>query len=405
MEAEGGNTTSSFGPLPPPPPPRPLTDRPIQVSNGNRFPYGTAIVALLVIAGSVGALIAFGGASVSVTPTTTHVTVSGDFTATAGTGDLPFEVISVENTASQDVPAESTETVNDPAQGTITILNAQAAPQTLIKNTRFETPAGLIFRIHESVSIPGGSVSAPGSVTATAYADMGGDSYNIGATTFTVPGLKGSKAYDLVTAKSTGPMQGGFSGSRASVSQATRDAQNVKNQAALEKSLAEGIKAKIPEGYILVPGGTFIAYSNQPDTAASDNTVTVSQKGTIQAIVFPQGALAKALAFSASGSYSGQPVSIPNVSGLTLTPKTASAPVGEATTTFGLSGETEVVWDIDTARVASAVAGKSRESAKSVLSGFPEIQSALLNLKPFWAQTFPSDPADIKVTVDAPEAQ
>jgi hypothetical protein len=340
----------------------------------------------------------FAGAQVKVTPSTNTVFVSGEFTATAAGGDLPFEIVTVEKTAGTPVPAESTETANDPASGKITISNAQPTPQTLIKNTRFETPNGLVYRIQDSVSVPSGSASAPGTLTVTVYADAGGDTYNIGPSTFTVPGLRGSAAYDLVTARSTEAMTGGFSGTRASVSQATREAQDTKNRAALETSLKDALTEELPEGYILVPGASFITYTQVPDSAGRDNTVTVTTKGTAVAVVFPEAALAKAVAYKVVGSYAGQPISIPDPAGLTLTPATEGAPIGQESFAFTLAGNTTLVWDVDPTRIAGAVAGKSRDAAESVLSSFPEVSSATLVLRPFWSNTFPNDPSDIKVT-------
>ena len=388
---------------PPPPPPRPLSDKPQRDWGGKRrFPFGTAVIVLLILLATIGAMYYFSGAEVKATPTTNSATVSGDFTATTGGGDLPFEIVTVEKTAGTAVPAESTEVANDPASGKIIISNAQATPQTLIKNTRFETPTGLIFRIQDSISVPAGSPTAPGTLEVTVYADAGGDTYNIGATTFTVPGLRGSPAYDLVTAKSTTGMSGGFSGQRASVSQATREAQDTKNRAALETSLREGMAEAIPDGYILVPGGAFTTYAPAPDTAGRDNQVTVTTKGTMTAVIFPQAALAKAIAYKVVGSYAGQPISIPDPAGLTLAPKEEGAPVGKDTFAFSLSGNTTLVWDIDPSRISGAVAGKTRDAAEAILSSFPEVASATLVLRPFWSNTFPSDPGDISVTVAEP---
>lgn len=383
---------------PPSMPPRPLSDRPGKPPrsprSGKGFPYGTALVALIVIAAGVGALFYFSGAKVVITPETNTSTIASDFSATAGTGDLPFEVVTVQKTASQTVPAESTETANDPASGPIIISNTQPSPQTLIKNTRFQTPAGLIFRIHDSVTIPAG-----GSITATAYADAGGDTYNVGPTTFTVPGLKGSKAFTQVTAKSTQAMTGGFSGTRATVSQATRDAQNATNQNTLQAALAADIKTKTPEGYILIPGATFVSYTPQPDTAADGGKVNVNEQGTMTAVVFPNVALAKAIAYKVVGTYSGQDVLLSDVSGLKLTPSVPAAPVnGEQTFAFNLTGTAKLVWKVDTAKIAGAVAGKTREAAQVALSGFPEVNKAVLVLRPFWASTFPQDPTKITVT-------
>jgi hypothetical protein len=389
--------------VPPPAAPRPLSDRPGSdhprtLRSGKGFPYGTALVALLVVVGAIGALLYFSGAKVEVTPASTSSSIAADFTATAGAGDLPFEVVTVQKTASQVVPAESSQTVNDPSSGPIVISNAQTSSQTLIKNTRFETSNGLIFRIHDPVTVPAG-----GSVTATAFADVGGANYNVGPTTFTLPGLKKSPAFTLVTAKSSATMTGGFSGTRPSVSQGTRDTQNAMNQASLQKSLDTDIKSKIPAGYVLIPGATFVTFEPQPETPADAGKVNVSEKATITAVVFPEAALGKAIAYKVIGTYSGQALTLPDESGLKLTPAINIAPTSSDTTfAFNLSGTAKIVWKVDATKIAGAVAGKTRESAQVALSGFPEVDKAVLVLRPFWATAFPQDPAKITIKVVDP---
>jgi hypothetical protein len=387
-----------------PPPQRPFREKP--ASRGG-FPYGTAAVALILIVGSLVVLASFTNAKVIVIPSSTSASIAGDeFTSTFTSGDLPYETVTVTKTVSGTVPAESTETVNDPAQGPITIYNAQSNPQTLIKNTRFASADGHVFRIHDSVSVPAGSATAPGSVQVVAYADVGGDSYNIPATTFTVPGLSGSKAFTLVTAKSAAPMTGGFSGSRPSVSQATRDAQNQKNQAALLKSMTDDASAKLDAGYVIISGGTFPTYVPQSDTTAKDGQVNVNLQGTLVAVAFPEASLAKAIASKIIGSYSGQPVHIENTSALTLSPDTAGkAPVNDPIFSFKLSGPVTIVWNIDTKKIAGAVAGKTRESANVILTSFPEVKEATLQVQPFWKQTFPEDPNNIKVSTSSAQTK
>jgi hypothetical protein len=381
------------------PPPR------MRIKVGRSFPYGTAIIALVVIAVCAATLYAFAGAKVEITPASQSINTSGDFSATAGTGDLPFAVITVDKAASVSVPAESTQSANDSAQGSITFLNAQHTPQTLINNTRFATPAGLIFHIHTPVTIPPATANGPGSVTASVYADQPGQSYNVGPTSFTVPGLKGGSSYTLVTAKSSAAMAGGFTGTRASVSQATDDKQHAALQAALATSLQSSLQAKITAGDVLLPGASFSSVQTPPDTSSTTTSVIISETGTMTAVVFPQEALAKAIAYKSAGTYSGEPVTLSGVSGLTLNPaKPLSSDIVSAPTFgFSLSGTTKLIWKVDVTRIAGAVAGKTRGSAQAILQGFPEVDRAVLTLRPFWSSTFPQDPAHIKVTVTNPK--
>jgi hypothetical protein len=354
-----------------------------------------------VIAVSAGALYAFAGAKVEITPASQTASVSGDYTATQGSGDLPFSVINITKTAMASVTAESTITANDPAQGTITVYSTETKPQDLINNTRFETSSGLIFRIHAPITVPPATASGPGSVSVTVYADQPGQSYNVGPTSFSVPGLQNSPEYSEITAKSTTAMTGGFSGTRPSVSQSTDDSQHAALQSALATSLQAALATQVPAGDVVVPGGTTTTYTALPDTATSTNSVAISEQGTLTAIAFPNGALAKAIAYKVVGTYSGEPVKLQSVNTLSLSPEASTTDYTNLSTYgFSLSGTATLVWQVDTSKIAGAVAGKTRGAAQNILSGFPEVDRAVLTLRPFWANTFPQDPSHIHVIVD-----
>ncbi len=410
LGVEGSETptyTSSGGMPPVPPPERPAFVRPERAGKPRRkFPVGTAIIALVVIALSVGALFAFADANVDVVATESASSVSGEFIATAGEGDLPFEVITVEKVATASVPSEGTETVNQAAQGTITIENKQDTVQQLIKNTRFETSDGKIFRIRDSVTVPASRNGTPGTLQATVYADAAGADYNVGPTTFTLPGLSGTATYTLVTARSAEAMKGGFSGPRPSISEATREARAASLRTSLESEIAGALEQAVPEGYVLVKGGSSVAYEPEPDQAGATGSVEISEKAIATAVVFPEAALARAIAFQVVGAYTGQPVHFKDASGLTLTPVGDIPVPGTTEFAFSLAGNTTIAWDIDTNKIAAAVAGKNKQSAETLLSGFPEVAEATLVLRPFWATTFPQDPAKVDVTVaNGPEKQ
>ncbi len=403
MEGEMGRVdTVSSAPLSDYSRPKALKIRRTPRASG-RFPVGTAIVALVVVAASAGALYAFSKAKVTITPMQKPVTVAGDFTATSGTGLLPFQLIFVDKTASTEVKSEGTVNVQQASQGSIVISNTQGIVQKLIKNTRFESADGRIFRIHDSIAIPAGKDGAPGTLTVTVYADASGESFNIPATTFKLPGLKGSKAYEQVVAKSSEAMSGGYSGPRPSVAQATKDKSYESLRSELTTEIESAISQKIPEGYVLVSGASFITYIAEPDAPAAGGAVTLSLKATATVVVFPSKSLAAAISYATDGSFNGQDVSLVGEAGLKLTSANGAAPAStDQEFAFKLEGNATVLWTVEGARIAGAVAGKDRQSAEVALTGFPEVDTAKILIRPFWSSSFPSDPSRIEVVVLEP---
>lgn len=367
-----------------------------------RFPYLSPIVIIAIVAAAVGALFYFSSAKVDVTPTTVTAAVDGSFTADQN-GALPFEIIRVEKIATQSVKGSGSKVVTSAASGTITIYNTQTRIQRLIANTRFATPAGLIFRIRSAVTVPGGSPAKPGSVTAKAYADGPGTSYNISPTSFTIPGLAGTPQASQVYARSSEPMTGGASGSVPVIDIATENEARTALMKALSSELLASVESQIPSGYLLVAGAattTFEALESVPSSVTGQ--VDLKEQGTALAVVFPNAALAKTVASSVPGiGYQGEPLNI--LSADELRARITSVPDPDATSfQFGLSGTASLVYTVDPARIAAAVAGKTRSEAEVALTNYPEVKRAVIVLRPFWRKTFPQDPASLSVTVETP---
>lgn len=375
-----------------------LADRPF------KFPYASLTTLVAVIVLSVAALFYFSSAKVEVTPNTVSAAVQSSFTANLSTGDLPYEIITAQKIASQSVKSSGSKTVNSFASGTITIYNTQSKAQKLISNTRFTTAAGLVFRIRAAVTVPSGSTAKPGSITAKVYADKAGDSYNVGPTSFTIPGFAGTPLSSAVYARSTTAMTGGASGS-VPIVDSVLEAQATKAlKAALAPDLESSIQAKIPTGYILLTGAATTTYEElAPAPSATTGQVEVKEQGTVTAIVFPNTAIAKAVALSVSGlGYQSEPVTLAPAGSLVLVPTGAFPDGGSSPFTFTLSGTASLIYNVDPTRIAAAVSGKSRSAAQVAVSAFPEVKRAIIILRPFWRQTFPQDPASISVVVANP---
>jgi len=127
------------------------------------------------------------------------------------------------------------------AGGTVTIINETPNSYTFVATTRFLSPDSKLFRLKEATAIP-----ADGTVEAEVYADGLGPEFDIGPTTFTIPGLSES-LQEVIYGESSRAMTGG-AGTVTAVS--TEDIESAKRQMAeaLKGEAEENIKAMLTPG-------------------------------------------------------------------------------------------------------------------------------------------------------------
>ncbi len=188
---------------------------------------------------------------------------------------------------------------NQKARGTITIYNGYSpASQPLVATTRFETADGKIFRLVKSIEVPGmtednGKVQ-PGTIDAQVAADASGSDYNIGPSTFSIPGFKasGTAKYAKIYAKSSQAMAGGGSSGETVKIISDSDVSNGENK--LASDLADAVKQKIKgdSGNVVIlddainMGTPSYALSASSGTATDNFSITANVKAS--AIVFNQ---------------------------------------------------------------------------------------------------------------------
>ncbi|OGG55412.1 hypothetical protein A3D62_00020 [Candidatus Kaiserbacteria bacterium RIFCSPHIGHO2_02_FULL_49_11] len=347
----------------------------------------------------------FSGAKVVVTPKQRTVLVDSQFSAfkTPSVGELGYEIMTVTKEGSAEAAPSGESNVEEKASGTITIYNDYStAPQRLIRNTRFQTPEGLIYRINESIVVPGqsksGTTVSPGSIEVVVYADESGEKYNIGQTDFTIPGFKGDPRFEKFYARSKTDMTGGFSGIRKVVSADDEQRARTDIQNNLRSQLQNDVSSQKPQGFELFEDGLFVTFESLPSEEKGDN-VLIKEKATLYGVLFNQEAFAKFLAQNTVAGFEGEQVAINDTSELlfAVLEKDKIRPWEDEKFQFTLKGNAHVVWVFDQGVLKSDLAGKSKGAFETILSGYPSIDEAEIVLRPFWRQTFPEKSEDIKV--------
>lgn len=381
-----------------------LADRPAKEPNYSRSaPRSTSskrrvfLSLVILICGGLAFYSLRSGASVEYTPKVVSLTFDKElYTASQmenGTG-LSYSIVKLSREKSVDVPANGEEMASVQATGRVIIYNTQNSPQQLVATTRLESPEGNIYRIPEDITIP-----AKSNLEVTVTADQPGDDYNIGLSDFTIPGFKGSAKYELVYARSKTSISGGFVGTRKKVSE--EDLANAKRvlEESIKTELLAEVGSQMPEGFVVFPDFSNITYEMLPMVEAGQSSVRVGIRGDISSVIFNSGELSKYLASQRLNTSS--PIGNIKVSDFSLLDM---SPVGElegstATSSirFQVSGTSDFIYITEEALLAADLSGTRKNDLETILQKYPSIESANATIRPFWKDSFPSDPTKIKI--------
>ena len=372
--------------------------------------WGGAGLLLLILAAIT--FVALRPTTVTVIPRSQTVTFdqSAHFTAypapAIASSTLSFTLQTSDIEDSAVVPTSGTERVSEKAQGSITVFNAYSAqPVKLVKNTRFATLDGLIFRVPADIVIPGKQGSTPGKITVTVFADEAGEKYNVGPVSrFTLPGLKSSPAmYADVYANSSQAFVGGFVGDRPAVAAGAIDTAVAQIRARLEQKARDAVNAVASDTTVVFPSLVQITYESLPQTTEAGGGLRIYERARVLIPVFPADAFAYAIAQSVSADAGPGEVAIKGGAGLTANAGDPAAIAADAPLAFTLNGTVQLVWVVDAQALASALAGKDQSAFQTIVTGFPGVQEAHARVEPFWKNSFPADPAAIRIQIEAPK--
>lgn len=309
----------------------------------------------------------------------------------SSSGDIVSKT-QITKTVSRTVPATQEQQIEQSAQGRIKIINKhKEAPQELVKNTRFQAPNGLIYRIKESIEIPGytmsGATLVPGTLEVAVYADSAGEEYNISNTTFTIPGFGGMEQFDKITAETVGQITGGYIGIRKVVSPETKE--TIKKE--LEEDLKKQIESNSPDSveYIVIPNITTLTYADLKDEAQG-NSVTLTLSATVDAFSLKKQNLFNFIGQNTVVGASPNDVFTLDTENLIYQVKDESIQV---------LGNTTITWVIDIEKLTKDFVGRKKSEVTSIISQYKSFEGISVDLNPIWATKFPSEPSKIEILV------
>jgi hypothetical protein len=388
-----------------------IQDLEIVVGKTNRFKRYLFLLVLALIAVGIGIVttIAMSGADITVRPKAKDVAVSASIEAkkNPAPGELGYELLSLSEAGERRVSATGQQKVSTKATGQITISNAfSTARQRLIKNTRFESPDGFIFRIVDSVEIPGYTKDASGSIVAgtaiaKVIADGPGDTYNVKPSRFTIPGLKGSEQFDKVYAESKDPMAGGFDGMKFIIDEGELSKARQELHLELREKLLARLKTERPNGFTFFEPSVTFAYDMLPATDAGAQTVVIKDQARLLAPLFRTDAFATFIAEKSIPGYEGETIRIEDPTKLGFSYTATSSDISTLDSlSFRLEGSVRMIWTYDTEKLRSDLRGAYETVLPQILSDkqYGAIEKSRVIIRPFWKNSFPSDLSKIRIT-------
>jgi hypothetical protein len=389
----------------------------IPIINGkkNTRRHVVIAIALFVLITTIGIVISSvtGGATVTIEPKSREINVNAEFTAykEQKPEELTYEIMTLDASSERQVEASGQEDVKIQATGEIEISKSTPGAERLIKNTRFATADGLIFRIEESVVVPGSLTdssgkSVPGTIRAKVFADEAGDKYNLAAgTTLSVPGFKEGDYMDLynaISAKNTAAFTNGFAGPKFIINQEQLATARQSLQAELRDTLLGRIDKEKPANFTTFKGSVAITYNELPAVQYGDKLVTIKEQAVLQMPLFKTEDFASFIAKETIVGYDNDPVRINNLDSLNFIYSSATTSssniANESALTFKITGTPLIVWTFDEGKLKLDLLGKEKTAIPQILGSYPGIEKSEVKIRPIWKRSMPTDQTDITVT-------
>jgi hypothetical protein len=363
---------------------------------------GIVALGFLIVGGGI-LLNKFSSINVEVTPRQEFTDIDASLNASVEPKNnaLALEVMKMSYGEKETIQPTGIKQISRKASGQIIIYNAYSSQsQNLIRDTRFETSEGKIYRIDQSIVVPGAKIEG-GKITAseieaTVYADKPGEEYNIGLTDFTIPGFRDQEKREKIYGRSKTNMEGGKVGE---ISVATEDDINKAKSSLREKIknylLKMGANPKA-DNFLLYDKAKQIVFDerkNGPKPGDEAAKLELEESATFYGFLLKKSDLYRALAEKYLSAEDASQIEIANADKLAFETKNFTPD----SITFNLKGQAHFFWKVDEANLKNELV-KERENPSSVFTKYSAIKKAKIVFLPSWWHRMPSDFSQIKIT-------
>ncbi len=317
-------------------------------------------------------------------------------------GQLAFKVVEYNFTKFVTLNADKEEYSEEKASGLLTVYNDYSSkPQRIIRNTRFQSPDGKIYRVKKPFTIPGKSSAGPGKIDVKVYADEAGQKYNLkSGIKFTLPALTGEAAKEIYAVSKT-DISGGFSGKRATVSEEKKRAAIEQLKNTLKETALKQAILKLGDNYISFKDAIIVDYDD-PTYEYKNGKLVISLKAKAYIPAFDKYDFARELLSAADAELdfdNNNKIYISNLEDLDLRliNKDSLDIKEDEILKFTAKGQAVAKYYLDKEVLKLELAGKNKTVVNFVKEAYPAIDRISAVIKPFWRDSFPKDPSKIQI--------
>jgi hypothetical protein len=319
-----------------------------------------------------------------------------------------FQTITFSTSIKREIIGTEFKEVSEYAKGSVIFSNEWTkTPEAIKIGTIIESPNGKKYKTTASATVPGYTLSGSQKIAGVSkpvpvIAVEAGASSNNPGTTFTVPSFSAKKR-GLLFAKSMGPILGGDSGVRHSLSsQEEKSTIEILKQQLAER-LRRGTRAQVPEEFFVSPDMQYL-YINPDNFKLEGETIKyiAEARGSITSYIIKRELLYKLIAQEVLREGIEGDFYISNLSDLTFQisssiPSNPSIIPDQIQITVNGSGV--LTSRIDAERFRKDIAGRNVREFKEYVSKKSTIEKVELSLLPFWSPNLPSSEKMIRIIV------
>ncbi len=318
---------------------------------------------------------------------------------------VPSQIFEKSLRVSKTAASRGEKDVREKATGVIKVYNSySSSPQTLVQTTRFVSESGKVFRTIATIVVPGAEVRdgeiVPSSTMVSVIAQDAGREYNIGPSTFSIPGFKGTPKYLAFYGKSEKSMGGGEIGKVKVISE--DDYKNLEKQVTSELSSqsSTALLTLLPEGFLIPQGAKYtgqiqIDSSGKVGDSAAEFTITGSV--LTKAFAVRESDIKKMLANDFAARF---PNMRRNVGKEEIIYEAIDSRFEKGILEMKVSLSHDASAIIDKQKIIEGVRGKTEAEVRSFLSSFASIREARVTFWPFWVSKIPDDLNKIEIIVE-----